>query len=298
MQIYTTTHQPLCNAVQSYLNIPPAAVNVTRFRDGEALISLTSEPAGDETAVVIQSIAPPVNDALVHTLFLLETLRLACVTHVVLVLTYLGYSRQDRQTTPLSLASASLVCKLLSTPIVSKVYVLEPHSPSITSFFGVPAFELSVAPMICWHISETYPLDEIVILSLDRGSDERALQIAEALDVPIARGVKRRTENGVRVAFCAEANMINKTGIIIDDIVDSGESANQAIAELMSIHSLSNVVVYCIHALLSAGAPLGVKLYTSNSLCNRSADLDVSFMISRILKRISSNQSHNNLIWN
>ncbi|MGP1916710.1 MAG: hypothetical protein ACTS6G_04905, partial [Candidatus Hodgkinia cicadicola] len=123
-------------------------------------------------------------------------------------------------------------------------------------------------------------------------------EIALTLDVPIARGVKRRTEKGVRVAFCAEANMINKTGIIIDDIIDSGESANQAIAELMSIHSLSSVVVYCAHAVLSAGASLGIKLYTSNSLLNRSADLDVSFMISRILKRISSNQSPNDLIWN
>ncbi|MFP3019041.1 MAG: phosphoribosyltransferase family protein, partial [Candidatus Hodgkinia cicadicola] len=152
--------------------------------------------------------------------------------------------------------------------------------------------------MVCWHISETYPLSSVVILSLDRGGDERALQIAEALDVPLARGVKRRTENGVRVAFCAEANMLNKTGIIIDDIVDSGESANQAISELMSVHSLSNVVVYCVHAVLSAGAPVGVKMYTSNSLCGRPADLDVSFVISRILKRISSQQPHNDLIWN
>ncbi|MGP1912116.1 MAG: ribose-phosphate pyrophosphokinase-like domain-containing protein, partial [Candidatus Hodgkinia cicadicola] len=144
MRIYTTTHQPLCKSIQSYLNTSPAEVNVTRFPDGEALISLNTQPAGDETAVVVQSIAPPVNDALMHTLFLLETLRLACVTNVVLVLTYLGYSRQDRQTTPLSLASASLVCKLLSTPIVSKVFVMEPHSTSITSFFGVPAFEVSV----------------------------------------------------------------------------------------------------------------------------------------------------------
>lgn len=290
MRIYTTTHQPLCKTIRSYLNLPTTEVNVTRFPDGETLINLKTEPAVNEVAVVIQSLSAPVNDTLMHTIFLLETLRLACVTNVVLVLTYLGYSRQDRQTCPLSLVSANVVCKMLSTSIVSKVFIMEPHSPSIVPFFGVPAFALSLAPMICWHISETYSLDEIVILSLDRGGDERAYQIAEALDVPLVRGVKRRTEGGIRVAVCAEANMINKTGIIIDDIVDTGESIKQAIAQLISVHNLTQVVVYCVHAVLSAGAPIGVKLYTSNSLCHSPADLDVSFIISRILKHTLAQQ--------
>lgn len=149
MQIYTTTHQPLCTAIRSYLNVPASDVDVTRFPDGEALISLKTEPSAEELVVVIQSIAAPVNDALMHTIFLLEALRLACVANVVLMLTYLGYSRQDRQTNPLSLASANVVCKMLSAPHVSRAYVVEPHSPSITSFFGIPAFELSAAPMIC-----------------------------------------------------------------------------------------------------------------------------------------------------
>ncbi|MGP1918706.1 MAG: hypothetical protein ACTS4V_01585 [Candidatus Hodgkinia cicadicola] len=70
---------------------------------------------------------------------------------------------------------------------------------------------------------------------MDRNTTE-TFQIAEALDVSSARGVKRRTETGFRVGGCASADMINKIGII-DDIVDFSKSAEGDCSNWANVHT-------------------------------------------------------------
>lgn len=155
MKMYTTTQHALCAAIRSYLNMSAGAeeAKLFKFSDGEALIQLAAAPAPAETTVVIQAVSAPVNDSLVHTVFLLEALRLACASSVVLVITYLGYSRQDRPTRQLSLTAAGVVCKMLSAANVSRAYVVEAHSAAATALLAPPSFNLPITALVCEHIS-------------------------------------------------------------------------------------------------------------------------------------------------
>ncbi|MFP2998072.1 ribose-phosphate pyrophosphokinase-like domain-containing protein [Candidatus Hodgkinia cicadicola] len=173
MKIYTTTNSLIVKSIQSYFNVINKEVKTIVFSDGEVLFQLNDELV-DETIILIQTISSPVNDAIIHTLFLTELIKNACVKNIILVLTYLGYARQDRQTLKFSLVSSKVVCKLLSN-VVNRVYVIEPHCSHVLSYFDSSSFGISIASIICEHISRFSDLDDIVIISLDQGGLNRVI---------------------------------------------------------------------------------------------------------------------------
>ncbi|MFP3039684.1 MAG: ribose-phosphate diphosphokinase, partial [Candidatus Hodgkinia cicadicola] len=296
MKLYTTTQYGMCRAVQAYFNNAVSDLKVTKYADGETLICLDSEPSAAESVVVLQAMAAPVNDSLVHTLFILETLRKACVNNVILIMTYLAYSRQDRQTCPLSVATASTVCRLLSFSNVSRAYVVEAHSPNITSFFSVPSFEISLSAVVCNHVSKTQNLQDVVVVALDQGGVSRASRVALTLGVPMISAVKYRSEDGVSVDF-HNVEVSGKIGIIVDDIVDSGRSIASASAALTQSYGMKCVLAYCVHAATSETDASGVKVFVSNSTGKVvAAALDLNYVVSRLLKRVLALRCHRELL--
>ncbi len=285
----------MCRTIQRYFNNEVRELRLVKFSDGEILVCLDDEPSS-ESVVVLQAISAPVNDNLIHTLFVLETLRKACVSNIILVITYLAYSRQDRRTHKLSTATASTVCKLLSFENVSRAYVIEPHSPNIVSFFNVPSFEISIAAVVCNHISRICDLSITVVIALDQGGVSRASRVAAALGVPIVTAVKRRNNNDVSITF-QNAEVSGKIGIIIDDIVDTGQSIAKAADTLVHHHTMSHVLVCCTHAVMSKYSVNNIRVISSNSTKEApAAALDLSYIVSRLLKRVLALKRHNELL--
>lgn len=147
------------------------------------------------SVVLIQALSNPVNDAIMHTVFALEALKLTCVKNIILIISYLGYARQDRLTCAHSLISCSVVCKLLCVNAPARVYLLEPHTPQIVGFLNAPSSSFGLTAVLCERISRLCKLSELVIIALDYGAEHRALKVSKALDVEMISGFKRR-ENG------------------------------------------------------------------------------------------------------
>ncbi len=291
MKIYTTTNSLIVKSIQSYFNVINKEVKTIVFSDGEVLFQLNDELV-DETIILIQTISAPVNDAIIHTLFLTELIKNACVKNIILVLTYLGYARQDRQTLKFSLVSSKVVCKLLSN--VNRVYVIEPHCSHVLSYFDSSSFGISIASIICEHISRFYDLDDIVIISLDQGGLNRVIKIANSLGVKFISAIKRRINGNIQISLCLEDKITESTAIIIDDIIDTGKSIKEAISQLNI--KFKNILVYCVHALLSKVQTVEFKLVSSNSIVDRQYQLDVSYLLSRIIKNVLKNKEHNELL--
>ncbi len=270
-------------------------MELTKFADGELLVSLPEEQA-NSSVVLIQALSAPVSDAILHTAFALEALKLACVANVILIISYLGYARQDRPTRARSLTSCSVVCKMLCLSAPARVYLLEPHTPQVVGFLSAPSFSFGLTAAICEHISRACELSKLVVVALDCGAERRALRVAKALGVDIIRGCKRREGNRVGVTFQCAMQFRAKTGVIIDDIIDTGKSVVNAARVLLTAHALQRVLVYCVHGVLSGERPACVELCVSNSIPRKQHNIDAAYTISRLIKRALSARSADELL--
>ncbi|PIM95323.1 Ribose-phosphate pyrophosphokinase [Candidatus Hodgkinia cicadicola] len=281
LKIFSSTNIKLLEQTQSYLNIKNKNVNISRFPDGEMMVKLEEE-VSNETVVLIQSLSAPTSESIIQTLFIIELIRQACAKRIVLILTYLCYARQDRRICKLSLVTSSIVCKLLNN--IDSVYVVEPHCPYLLTYFNVPSFEIDVSPLICDHISRNYDLDNVVLIALDHGAQKRTEKIASSLGVVQLNAIKIRSTDGLKTMLYVNKSLVGKIGIIIDDIIDTGNSARQIANQLANDHKLSKVIMYCCHAVMSKGQSSQIDLVFSNSIPGRTAKLDISYLLSRIIK--------------
>ncbi|AUG33877.1 Ribose-phosphate pyrophosphokinase [Candidatus Hodgkinia cicadicola] len=295
MRLYTTTNYALARLTRNYFNIKTSEIDLVRFADGEVLVMLP-EAYTRGSVVLIQTLSTPVNDAIIHTVFALEALKLACVNNIILIISYLGYARQDRLTCAHSLISCSTVCKLLCLNAPARVYLLEPHAPQIVGFLNAPSFSFGLTAAICEHISRLYKLSELVIIALDHGAEHRALKVSKALDVEMISGYKHRENGLVTVAFQYNPRLTGKTGVIIDDIIDTGKSVASAARTLLTAHLLQRVLVYCVHGVLSGELPKCVELCVSNSIPRKHCSVDAAYTISRLIKRVLAGASADELL--
>ncbi|WGS83542.1 MAG: ribose-phosphate diphosphokinase [Candidatus Hodgkinia cicadicola] len=295
MRIYTTTHFEVARQTRAYFNFGNKNISTQKFEDGEALVSLP-EAVTNEDVVLIQALTAPVNDSIMLTLFALEALKTAGAKTVLLVLTYLAYARQDRQTRVRSITTCAVVCKMLSAYNIRKVYVLAPHSLQAVGFFNVPTSPFELVSAICEHISRACVLAHIVIIALDQGAISRAAKVAQVLGVGMVRGHKLRLNSQLKLAFQRQSKFKNKTGIIIDDIVGGDNSASSAASELATNLGLKQILIYCVHASLSKGRSKLAKAVTSNSIPHRKYAIDLAYTLSRIIKRALANRPHDELL--
>ncbi|XXN13756.1 MAG: ribose-phosphate diphosphokinase [Candidatus Hodgkinia cicadicola] len=294
MKLYTTTHYALAQSIRGYLNIRNSEIQLTKFTDGEVLLTLP-EACSQQTVVLIQALAAPASDAIVYTAFALEALKRAAA-NVVLIITYLGYARQDRLTHARSLVSCHVVCKLLCFSAPTKLYLLEPHTPHVVSYFAMPTFSFGLTAILCEHVSRLFKSLKLVVIALDCGAVSRATKVSKVLGVEMITGYKHRRGNSVGVTFQRDLRFAGQTGIIIDDIIDTGKSVAAAIKSLISTLLLKSVLVYCIHGVLSKGQPALAKLYISNSIPNKQYSLDTAYIISRLIKQHLLNKPHDELL--
>ncbi|PIM96332.1 Ribose-phosphate pyrophosphokinase [Candidatus Hodgkinia cicadicola] len=281
MKIYSSTNIQLLKQVQLYLNLKNKNVNITKFPDTEYMFRLEEEVL-NETVVIIQSLSAPTSDSIIKTLFLIELVRQACAKRIILILTYLCYARQDRITHKLSIVASNIICKLLSN--VDSVYVVDPHSPYLLTYFNTPSFEIDVSPVICEHISRNCNLEDTVLIALDHGAQRRTERVSNSLGILQLNATKIRGLVGLKTVLYSDKSLAGKTGIIIDDIVDTGKSVKQIANQLINDHKLDRIIIYCTHAVMSKGQPSQIDLIFSNSISERKAKLDISYLISRVIK--------------
>ncbi len=293
MKIYTTTNFEIIRYIKTYFNLVNKEVEITMFSDGEIYLRLKEEPI-NESIVLIQSIATPVNNVIMQTLFLIELIKLTCVRNIILIISYLGYSRQDRQSCKLTLASACLICKLLSN--VNRIYIVEPHCLYLLTYFNCPSFEINIAALICEHISRGYDLSNIILIALDHGAINRIKRISQSLHIEYINAIKIRCDNGIKIELITNLYLPNKICIIIDDIIDTGKSLIYALIQLSNKYNLRHVIIYCTHAVLSNGMITQLDLVLSNSIPKKSAQLNISYLLSRIIKHVLAHKCQNELL--
>jgi ribose-phosphate pyrophosphokinase len=218
-------------------------VKYSRFPDGELYLVAGNI---DDEMVIVSSIVD--NDALVQLLLLIDTCE---DSDIRLVIPYMGYARQDRQTRPGEPLSARAVARAISRG-VSECITVNIHEPDVLRFFGAPSRNISLAHDIGTYI-KSLNLNNPLILAPDDGALAFAGEVASAGGWEHDHLEKTRL-SGDQVTMAPKAvSVASRPVVIVDDIISTGGTIATA-AGMLSAQGATDVYAACVHGVLTGGA--------------------------------------------
>jgi ribose-phosphate pyrophosphokinase len=242
------SNQKLATEMAELLGCELGKSSVSHFSDGEIQIHIEESVRGSEVYIV-QSTSYPVNDNILELLIMIDALKRASASIINVVIPYYGYGRQDRKARSREPITAKLVANLLETTGASRILTMDLHTPQIQGFFDIPVEHLYGVPILGQYFQEK-GLEDIVIVAPHNGSIGRARKVANLLHVPLALIDKRRfEENGPQIVNVI-GNVEGKNAIIIDDLIDTGETITLA-AKALAENGAKSIFAGCTHPVLT-----------------------------------------------
>ncbi|WP_367364524.1 ribose-phosphate diphosphokinase [Candidatus Tisiphia endosymbiont of Nedyus quadrimaculatus] len=243
------SHKKLARCLAEELNCKYVETYITTFDDAETRVEILEDMHKCDV-VIVQSTSRPANNHLMELLLLVDTVKRAGASQVTAVIPYFGYSRQDRRSCSFTPVSSRLVANMLEVAGVDHVITVDLHSQQLEGFFKIPVQNLDPISLFA-PIIETY--NNSIIVSPDVGGFVRVRDVNRLFNMNIAvinksRDIKRSHDKCQMSEIIG--NVSGKHCILIDDIVDSGETLCKGAKLLMEVGALS-VNAFITHPVLS-----------------------------------------------
>eukprot|EP01086_Lenisia_limosa_P004806 TRINITY_DN205_c0_g1_i1.p1 TRINITY_DN205_c0_g1~~TRINITY_DN205_c0_g1_i1.p1 ORF type:complete len:347 (-),score=67.10 TRINITY_DN205_c0_g1_i1:46-1086(-) len=257
-----SSNNKLAKDVAGYLNTTLEEVILGKFSDGESRIQIMDSIRGADVFVIQPTCGKPeegysVNDSLMELLLLIHTLKLCSCKRITAVIPYFGYARQDRKHRPRVPISASAVAQLIETMGPSRCVTFDLHADQIQGFFRyIPVDNIWLDTVfVSWILEQNFEPSKLAIVSPDAGAVERARRVADKVhsETNVVTIIKRRIEANKVHSIELIGDVLGKTCIIVDDMVDTAGTLCKAAGRLMD-EGADRVVACISHGVLSGEA--------------------------------------------
>lgn len=266
-------------------------VDVHRFPDGESLVTLAGDLAGQDVAILATLRDP---DPLALPLrFAAQTARDLGARRVGLIVPYLAYMRQDRRFADGQAVSAPLFAQFLQESF-DWLITADPHLHrihSLADLFSIPNRRIETAPLLAEWIVANAP--DAVLLGPDSESRQWVAEVARLASRPYEVLEKKRSgDRSVEVSVPHNDALLTGTPVILDDIASSGRTLIQAIEQLLAAGTRPPicVVIHAVFAdqaytdILSAGA---AQIVTTDSIPHTSNAISLARLLAGALSSLA-----------
>jgi len=308
LMVFTGNANPkLAEEVARHLDIRLGRATVGRFSDGEVMVEILENVRGKDV-FVLQSTCAPTNDTLMEVLVMVDALKRASASRITAALPYLGYSRQDRRPRSARVAiTAKVVANMLTGVGVDRVLTMDLHSDQIQGFFDIPVDNIYASPILLSDVWKQN-FQNLVVVSPDVGGVVRARALAKQMDADLAIIDKRRPKPNVAKVMHIIGDVVGRTCLIMDDMVDTANTLCEAAAALKE-KGAERVLAYCTHPVLSGSAIERIENSALNELvvtdtiplreeaqaCKKIRQLSVAELMAETMRRINAEESVSSL---
>ncbi len=249
------------------------------FPDGETYVRVISPVRGAQVLILCQLHRP--DEKFLPLLLLNATLRDLGVHSVGLVAPYLVYMRQDKRFKEGEGISAKYFARLISQQF-DWLLTVDPHLHRIRALsevYSLPALALTAVQAIAQWLQDN--IAKAIIIGPDGESEQWAAQVAKAADCPFEVLTKQRFgDRDVKVSVPHVDEYKAYTPVLVDDIISTGRTMQQAAAHLLAAGMCAPVCIG-VHGIFAPGAleemrSSGLRVITSNSIPDNSNEIDLA----------------------
>ncbi len=229
---------------------PLGDVTVSQFSDGEIQPSINESVRGCDV-FFIQSTFPNA-DNLMELLLMIDAAKRASAHYITAVIPYFGMARQDRKDKPRVSIGSKVVADMLKAVGASRVMTMDLHAPQIQGFFEVPVDHLDSSVVFIPYIRNLKETN-LILASPDMGSSNRTRNFARALNLDMVIVDKERKRANEIASMTLIGDVTGKDVILIDDIIDTGNTLAKS-AQMLKKKGALSVRAMCTHPVLSGKA--------------------------------------------
>jgi len=249
-KIFTGNANPdLAREIAAYLGTTLGDAVINRFNNGEVQAMINESVRGKDVFIVQPTCGPIVNDNVMELLIMADAFKRASANHIIAVIPFYGYARQDRKARGREPITAKLMADMLQCAGITRVVTIDLHAAQIQGFFNIPLDHMPAAPVLADYIKQKN-LKDMIVVSPDLGGVSRARVFAERLNCGLAIIDKRRPEPGVAEVMNLIGNVEGKTAIMVDDMVDTAGSLTEG-AKAIKKFGAKEVYACCTHPILT-----------------------------------------------
>ena len=249
-RIFTGNANPdLAREIAAYLGTTLGDAVLNRFNNGEVQAMINESVRGKDVFIVQPTCGPIVNDNVMELLIMADAFKRASANHIIAVIPFYGYARQDRKARGREPITAKLMADILQCAGVTRVVTIDLHAAQIQGFFNIPLDHMPAGPVLADYIKQKN-LKDMIVVSPDLGGVSRARLFAERLNCGLAIIDKRRPEPGVAEVMNLIGSVEGKTAIMIDDMVDTAGSLTEG-AKALKKFGAKEVYACCTHPILT-----------------------------------------------
>jgi ribose-phosphate pyrophosphokinase len=242
---------PLAKNIASILSTTLGLATISQYPDGESKIEIHHD-VRDQDVFIIQSTSFPANSHILELCLLANALRSKQPRSITTVVPYFGYGRHDGDLHN-GHSSAKLIMDLLLTAGINNLLTLDLHSDHLANVSDIALKNISAIPLFA-NISPIQNLQKPVIVAPDMGAVRRAKKFSIMLsNAPVAILDKLRNKNNTTTAVSIIGNVTGRNCIIVDDILDTGNTIYTA-AVALKAQGATQIYACCTHAVFSHDA--------------------------------------------
>ena len=292
----------LAEKICASLGRPLGNLNITKFSDGEFAVSYEESIRGKDVFLVQSTF--PNSDNLMELLLMIDAAKRASARHIIAVIPYFGWARQDRKDKPRVSIGAKLVADMLSAAGIDRLITMDLHADQIQGFFDVPVDHLYASGVILPYLQSLH-IKDLVIASPDVGGAKRAGTYAKYLNCPLVLCNKKRARANVVESMQIIGDVKDKNVVIVDDMVDTAGTITKA-ADIMKAAGAKSVRACASHCVMSGPASDRVQnssleeiVFTDSipytQRCAKVKQLSVADMFAEAIRRVIDNKSISDL---
>ena len=293
-----TNTRYLAEKICQELGCPLGNLVVTKFSDGEFAVSYEESIRGKDVFLVQSTF--PNSDNLMELLLMIDAAKRASANHIIAVIPYFGWARQDRKDKPRVSIGAKLVSDMLAAAGIDRLITMDLHADQIQGFFNVPVDHLHASNILLPYVQSLH-LKDLVIASPDVGGSKRANTYAKYLGCPLVLCNKTRARANVVESMQIIGDVKGKNVVIVDDMVDTAGTITKA-ANIMLEGGAKSVRACASHCVMSGPASERVQnsaleeiVFTDSipytQRCSKVKQLSVARLFAETIRRVVDNKS-------
>ena len=293
-----TKSKYLTEKICESLGKPMGNLVITHFADGEFSVSYEESIRGRDVFLVQSTF--PNSDNLMELLLMIDAAKRASARHIIAVIPYFGWARQDRKDKPRVSIGAKLVADLLSVAGIDRLITMDLHADQEQGFFDVPVDHLYASSILLPYI-KSLNLDNLCIATPDVGGSKRANTYAKYLHCPLVLCNKSRVKANEVATMQVIGDVKGKNVVLVDDMVDTAGAITKA-AQIMKDNGALSVRAVASHCVMSDPATQRIEdsvleemvftdsiPYTKQS--SKVKQITVADIFAETIRRVENNES-------